>query len=291
MPSRSRAARRTAIFLPRASDVRIFREVLLLLALYAGVGLGVYGVWRLWPASKAEKKGNSQEDASLLDRTEGKLRDLLRREAIADASGEAAVKAGLRKVQDRLSPALGALSYPIESYVIDSSTVNAVCLPGNIILVYSGLLRRLESPEELAAILAHEIAHAVHRDPMQALKRELGLAALFAMVGGRGDGVTGRLMHRLVSSGFSRQQELAADQEALRVLAASDIDPKALADALRRIRGEKDEDPAVLQYISTHPGFDERVQLSEQASANWPGKARPLDLDWKQFRAQFRVIR
>jgi hypothetical protein len=41
----------------------------------------------------------------------------------------------------------------------------------------------------------------------------------------------------------------------------------------------------------THPGFDERVQPSEQASANWPGKARPLDLDWKQFRAQFRMIR
>jgi hypothetical protein len=47
----------------------------------------------------------------------------------------------------------------------------------------------------------------------------------------------------------------------------------------------------VLQYISTHPGFDERVQLSEKASANWPGKARPFDLDWKQFRAQFRVLR
>jgi predicted Zn-dependent protease len=271
--------------------VRILKELLLLLALYAGVGLGVYGVWRVWPESKTQKKSASQDDTSLLHRTEGKLRELLHREVIADANDEAAVKQGLRTVQERLDPALGTLSFPVESYVIDSSTVNAVCLPGNIILVYSGLLRRLESPEELAAILAHEIAHAMHQDPMNALKRELGLAALFAMVGGGGDGVTGRLMHRLVSSGFSRQQELGADEEALRVLAASDIDPKALADALRRIRGEKDDDPAVLQYISTHPGFDERVQLSEKASANWPGKARPFDLDWKQFRAQFRVLR
>jgi predicted Zn-dependent protease len=270
--------------------VRIFREVLLLLALFAGIALGVYGVWRLWPASKVHK--SAQDDTSLMHRTEGKLRELMHREVTADANEEAAVKAGLRKVQDRLGPALGTLSFPVESYVIDSSTVNAVCLPGNIVLVYSGLLRRLQSPEELAAILAHEIAHAMHQDPMQALKRELGLAALFGMVGGgRGDGVTGRLMHRLVSNGFSRQQELSADEEALRVLAASDIDPKALADALRRIRGEKNEDPAVLQYISTHPGFDERIQLSEQASANWPGKPRPIDLDWKQFRAQFRVLR
>ena len=270
--------------------MRILKEVLLLLSLYAGVALGVFGVWRLWPESKAHK-GGSQEDASLLDRAEGKVRDLLHREVTADANDEAVVKEGLRKVQERLAPALGKLSFPLESYIIDSGTVNAVCLPGNIILVYSGLLRRLQSPEELAAILAHEIAHAVHRDPMQALKRELGLAALFAMVGGRGDGVTGRLMHRLVSSGFSRQQELAADEEALRVLAASDIDPKALGDALRRIRGDKADDPGVLQYISTHPGFDERVQLSEKASADWPGKERPIDLDWKQFRAQFRVIR
>jgi predicted Zn-dependent protease len=271
--------------------VRILRELLLLLALYGGVGLGVYGVWRVWPESKTQKKSASQDDTSLMHRTEAKLRELLHREVTADANDEAVVKQVLRKVQERLDPALGTLSFPVESYVIDSSTVNAVCLPGNIILVYSGLLRRLDSPEELAAILAHEIAHAMHQDPMNALKRELGLAALFAMVGGRGD-VTGRLMHRLVSSGFSRQQEIGADEEALRVLAASDIDPKALADALRRIRGEKkDDDPAVLQYISTHPGFDERVQLSEQASANWPGKARPFDLDWKQFRAQFRMIR
>ena len=271
--------------------MRILRELLLLLSLYAGIALAVYGVWRVWPESKSHKEGVSQDETSLLDRTEGKIRELLHREVTADANDEAVVKQGLRKLQERLSPALGKLSYPLEIYVIDSGTVNAVCLPGNIVLVYSGLLRRLQSPEELAAILAHETAHAVHRDPMQALKRELGLAALFAMVGGRGDGVTGRLMRRLVSSGFSRQQELAADEEALRVLAASDIDPKALADALRRIRGEKEDDPAVLQYISTHPGFDERVQLSEKASADWPGKARPIDLDWKQFRSQFRVLR
>ena len=75
------------------------------------------------------------------------------------------------------------------------------------------------------------------------------------------------------------------------MLGAADIDPKTLGDALGRLRGDRKDDPGVLQYISTHPGFDERVQLSEKASANWPGKARPIDLDWKQFRAQFRLIR
>ena len=110
----------------------------------------------------------------------------------------------------------------------------------------------------------------------------MGLAALFTMVGGRGDGVTGRLMRQLVSSGFSRQQELAADEEALRVLTASDIDPKALADALRRTRREGD-DPAVLQYVSTHPGFDERVQLSDRRRQTGRGRRAPIEPDWNSF--------
>jgi beta-barrel assembly-enhancing protease len=271
--------------------VRIFREVFLLLALFAGIALGVFGLWRLWPGSNADKKTAGRDDSSLLHKAEGKLRELLRQETTIDASQEATVKAGLAKIQERLAPAIGDLSYPVEAYVIDSSTVNAVCLPGNIVLVYSGLLRRLESPEELAAILAHEIAHAMHQDPMQALKRELGLAALFAMVGGGRDGLTGQLMHRLVSTGFSRQQELSADEEALRILAAVDIDPKALADGLRRIQQVKTGDSGVFQYVSTHPGLEERMQLSQKASDNWPGKPRPLDIDWKQFREPFRVIR
>ena len=182
----SQPARLPKIFRRRVFDVRILRELLLLLSLYAGIGLGVYGVWRLWPESKTKRRARRRTDTSLLDRTEGKLRGLLRQEVTADANDEPVVKEGLRKLQERLNPALGKLSFPLEVYVIDSGTVNAVCLPGNIILVYSGLLRRLQSPEELAAILAHETAHAMHRDPMQALKRELGLAALFAMVGGAG---------------------------------------------------------------------------------------------------------
>ena len=272
-------------------EVRFLREGVLLLAMYAGIALGVFGLWRLWPSSSADKKTAGRDDSSLMHKAEGKLRELLHKETTIDASQEPAVKTGLAKIHERLAPAIGDLSYPVESYVIDSSTVNAVCLPGNIVLVYSGLLRRLESPEELAAILAHEIAHAMHQDPMQALKRELGLAALFAMVGGGRDGITGQLMHRLVSTGFSRQQELEADEEALRILATVDIDPKALADGLRRIHEVKTGDAGVFQYVSTHPGFEERVQLSEKASANWLGKQRPLDIDWKKFREPFRLIR
>jgi predicted Zn-dependent protease len=148
----------------------------------------------------------------------------------------------------------------------------------------------MESPEELAAVIAHEIAHAVHHDSMRALERELGMAAILTLAGGRSDALTTRLLRRLVSSGFSRQQEQNADKEATRILATVDIDPAALSESLRHMRQGDASGPSVLQYVSTHPDIDARIQTAEAVSAAWKGKTRPIEMDWKQYRAQFSVL-
>jgi predicted Zn-dependent protease len=277
--------------LPQGSDVRILRELLALCLLFAVVAGGVYSAWRWWPSHHSGTPGLAHDDSSLLMGAEGRLRELVRREVTLDAVKDPSVSGGIRKIQERIAQASGKLPFPIEIYVIDSPTINAVCLPGGIIVVYSGLIRRLEAPEELAAILAHESAHALHRDSMHALERELGVAALFTLAGGRSDALTVRLLRRLIGSGFSRQQEQDADQEAQRVLGASDIDPGMLAESLRHIRKMEGDDPVVLQYLSTHPDIDSRIKTSEGISAAWKGKARPIEMDWKQFRGQFRLLR
>ena len=258
---------------PRVFDVRILRELLLLLALFVVVGGGVYSAWRWWPAHHGDKQTPTHDDSALLMGAEGRLRELLRREVTLDASKDPGVIDGIRRVQERIAEATGKTPFPIEIYVIDSPTINAVCLPGGIIIVYSGLIRRLEAPEELAAILAHESAHALHRDSMHALERELGVAAIFTLAGGRSDALTTRLLRRLIGSGFSRQQESDADKEAERVLGASDIDPGMLAESLRHIRQADGDDPVTLQYLSTHPDIESRIK--HQKPFPQPGKARP----------------
>ncbi len=271
--------------------MRILRELALLVLLFALVGGGVYAAWRFWPSHHGGKSGAVHDDSTLLVGAEGKLRELIQREVKLDAVRDPAVIDVVRRIQDRLQLATGKLTYPIEIYLIDSPTINAVCLPGGIIIVYSGLVRRLEAPEELAAILAHESAHAIHHDSMHALERELGIAAIFTLAGGRSDALTARLLRRLIGSGFSRQQESDADHEAERVLGVSGIDPGMLAEALRHIRQIDGDDPVVLQYLSTHPDIDARIKTSEAISAAWKGKPRPIDVDWKQFRSQFRILK
>jgi predicted Zn-dependent protease len=271
--------------------VRALRELLLLLVLFAVIGGGVYSAWHWWPSHKNNKGNSAPDDSTIVVSAEGKLRDLIRREVTLDAIKDPAVTEVVKRIYGRIMPATGKTPYPIEIYVIDSPTINAVCLPGGLIIVYSGLLRRLEAPEELAAILAHESAHAVNRDSMHALERELGIAAIFTLAGGRSDALTMRLVRRLIGSGFSRQQESSADTEAERVLGASDIDPGMLAESLRHIRQSEDSDPAVMQYLSTHPDIEGRIKTSEALSAAWKGKARPIDVNWKEFRAQFKLLK
>jgi predicted Zn-dependent protease len=270
--------------------VRILRELLLLLAIMALVGGGVFAMWHWWPKHRATANTASNQDNIIETRTEARIRDLLRREVSADALRDPPVLEAVRRIQDRLGPATAKTSQPIEIYIIDSPTINAVCLPGGLIVVYSGLIRRMASPEELAAVIAHEIAHAVHHDSMHALERELGMAALLTLAGGRSDALTTRLLRRLISSGFSRQQEQDADKEATRTLAAADIDPVALADSLRHMRQDDAGDSAVLQYVSTHPDIDSRIKTAEAVSAAWKGKPRPIEVDWKQFRSQFHLL-
>jgi predicted Zn-dependent protease len=291
MPCPWRGKVRPLICRHRVTDVRILRELLLLLLIMALVAIAVFAGWHFWPKASTCKSAATRGNSSLLRSTEGRLRDMVRREVTLDAMREPAVTDGMNRIQARIANAAGTPQQPIEVYVLDSPTINAVSLPGGIIIVYSGLIRLLQAPEELAAILAHEMAHAMHQDAMHTLEREIGLAALFTLASGRSDALTTRLLRRLIRSGFSRQQELDADNEAARILGESDIDPGALAESLRRIQQLKGSDPAILQYVGTHPDLEFRIKVAETKSAAWAGRARPIDIDWEKFRAQFRLLK
>ena len=270
--------------------MRIVREVLLLLALITVVAGVVFGTWHFWPKHRRQST-SATSDSTILLHAEERLRSLVRREVVVDALLDREVTKGMQTIQERVMSGASPMPYPIEVYVIDSPTVNAVCLPGGIIVVYSGLIRRLESAEEMAAVLSHEIAHAANHDSMHALERELGVAAILTLAGGQSDALTMRLLRRLINSGFSRQQEQTADKEGVRMLASADIDPASLAESLRHIRADDASDPSVFQYISTHPDVEARIKTAEAVSAAWKGKARPIDMDWKKYRAQFRMLR
>lgn len=162
--------------------------------------------------------------------------------------------------------------------LLDSPEVNAFACPGGIILITRGMLSSVKSEDELAAVLAHEIAHVIHRDGIAAIQssrwseallvigssaaREFGpkdTARLVSLFEGSIDDV----FKTLVVSGYGREQEKDADAAALGYLAAAGYDPQGLVGYLNRLeQGGRGSGSGI---FATHPGTDERLENVRQA--------------------------
>lgn len=148
---------------------------------------------------------------------------------------------------------------------------------GGGIVVYRGLIEKMQSPEELAAVLAHEMQHVVQRHSTRAMLRVLGLQlGLTILVGD--PGVIGDLAARLGVLHLMRSDEQSADDRAVEALMKAEIDPAAMQRAFSHLaavdplRGA----PSALQYLSTHPPIEERAARIAQLARNWHGPAKPL---------------
>ena len=167
--------------------------------------------------------------------------------------------------------------------VLDSSLVNALAFPGGLIVVYSGLIERAASAEEIAAVLAHELGHVVKRDAMKSLIRQIGMSALFAIVGGRQTEVLiERILKEALNIRFSRTIENRADEFAIKLLIEAKIDPVHLGRILERLKEETDKYPTfIIKYLDTHPDIDSRIQKAYAASKQARLTAVALNIDWE----------
>ncbi len=138
---------------------------------------------------------------------------------------------------------------------------NAFALPGNRIIVTRGLLRQMQTAEQVLAVLAHETAHLAHADPLAALLQSMGWGLAVQTVFGTGFGTS--LAEALPMLAYRRDLERRADRDGARYLIALGRSPKLLGDALRRL---PEGSSLAGQWLSTHPDTAERAA----ALANLP---------------------
>jgi len=162
----------------------------------------------------------------------------------------------------------------------DDDTINAFATLGGHIMVHRGLLEQLHSENAVAMVLAHEIAHVKHRDPIIAAGRGVSiLLALAALSGTVGDELANKVLGNaaiVTSLSFSRDQESAADAEGLAALFHTYghvTGATALFEALKK----SEKGPHQPKFMQTHPGVDGRIDaIKQMARANgWP-KSEPV---------------
>ncbi|MGE0002121.1 MAG: M48 family metalloprotease [Fimbriimonadaceae bacterium] len=164
----------------------------------------------------------------------------------------------------RLSP------FTYEFTVVKGEDVNAFSLPGGFIYVYEGLVEFCESDDELAGVLAHEVAHASFRH-VAVLRREqskfdivnipLILAAIFSRSEGAASLAQGvGLLNQAVTSGWSVKAEESADYGAIQYLVGSEYNPVGILTFMERLALRDRAKPAIDWGIyQTHPPSSERA--------------------------------
>jgi Zn-dependent protease with chaperone function len=191
-------------------------------------------------------------------------------------------QAALDKLASRLSPTARSLNIR----VVDIDIVNAAALPGGNIVIFEELLAESDGPDEVAGVLAHEIAHIERRHVTQAMIRQLGLGLVITAFGGN----TGANLDLLLAAGYSRAAEREADADAVAMLRRARVSPVSTAAFFKRLADQERKLGAVAQglsYISTHPLSEER-ERKFRASAVPGGGYRPA-LSRDEWEALFNI--
>jgi predicted Zn-dependent protease len=159
-----------------------------------------------------------------------------------------------------------------EINVIESESINAFCMPGGKIVVYSGLVNKLDATDdELAAVIGHEIAHALRehgRERMSSsLVQQVGILG-FAIFLSNQDGsfLSKQAVLQGVALGTtlffalpnSREQEREADDMGLELTALAGYNPMAAVSLWRKMDAQSDSEPP--EFLSTHPSNENRIE-------------------------------
>jgi Zn-dependent protease with chaperone function len=210
-------------------------------------------------------------------------------------AAECAHPAGVAALTRLVSPLLEAadLPLPVRVTVIKHPVPNAFALPGGQILILSSLMDKVETPEGVAAVLAHELGHVANRDGLNGLFQSAGLGLVFSVLVGdfSGGAIAVAVAQNLAQASYTRDAEATADRYAADLLRKVAQSPKALGEALARITEGEQTGGGLLDFFSTHPSTPDRAR----ALAREPGPETikpPLDAaGWKALQGICQVTK
>jgi predicted Zn-dependent protease len=258
----------------------VFKDLVILLLIAAVILVGGYFL--------ARKIWNSDIDlsAKVSYEQEEKLGDLFRSlvqsefKVIENTTADSA----LQVITNRLVKALDSTHYRYQFVILKNNQVNAFTIPGGNIYVFSGLMEFCETPEELAAVLSHEIGHVEKRHVVSKLVKELSLTVLLSTLSGGDPGAFAQVLKQLLGSNFDREQESEADQFGLQLLEKAKISPKMLAKFFQRLNDKDLDYDESLELVMSHPHNNKRIEQVRRYKTKNGFEPVPFDIDWERVR-------
>ncbi len=193
----------------------------------------------------------------------------------------------VQQILSTLTSSLPKSPYTFRVVVVNQPAVNAFAVPGGTIVIFQGLLEKTYTAEELAGVLAHEIQHVLHRHATRAMLQQVSIKLLLASLVGDARAMTYGLegAQAVGMLRYSRQYEEEADEEGIKLLMASGVNPHGMITFFETIQKESEKSLKLPTYLSTHPELKNRIQrlkwLAERSSYT---SVRLLqDYNWKDI--------
>jgi Zn-dependent protease with chaperone function len=218
---------------------------------------------------------------------ESAYRDFL---AQQDVLKEGLAVDAVNEMTQRLTSQVTNNPYTFDVTVVRNDVINAFALPGGYIVVFTGLMKKAESGEEVAGVLSHEVNHVLQRHGLDRIVKTLGLMAVVTILVGDPQGLAGLMKQlglELVTLKFGRSQETEADLTGLQLLQRAKIDPTGMIRFFERL---SDKDEGRMEWLSTHPMSTARAERLRAELASLPKRTpEPFALDWKKVQESLGV--
>jgi len=141
----------------------------------------------------------------------------------------------------------------------DDKTLNAFATPGGYIYIYTGLIKFLDSEDELLGVLGHEMAHADRRHSTRQLTKSVGIAILLDAALGKKESLE-QIVSALLNLQFSRGNEAEADEYSVKYLCPTEYNAAGAAGFFKKMLNR----PSPPEFLSTHPSPKNRVKHIEE---------------------------
>ena len=180
--------------------------------------------------------------------------------------------------------------YTINLTVVNSAIQNAFATPGGNIVIFSGIIDHMECPEELAALLGHELTHINKRHSTKSIFRSLANVMVLSVLLNDVNGITSIIIDNANSIGqlsFSRGLEKEADTEAIQLMLENNINPNGMLGLLEQLN-QINQGIEIPEFLTTHPMTENRIDyvegiiLDKEYTENHPN----WDDDWEILKTQ-----
>lgn len=223
----------------------LLSSVLMMILLFIALLAAAYFLFLPWISEKIAKKIPMEY--------EQKLGDILREQTLSENTILDSTSKYVQLFSDQLDY---QSKYSIQVHVIESDEINAFAIPGGAIFIYEGLLKKMDSSEELAALLGHEASHIHFKHSLQSMARNFsGQILLFFILGDQSFVLNAA--HNLTALSFSRELEQEADEHALEILKSNELDPMGMIRLFEHLE-DSTSSVEIPAFMSSHPLTSER---------------------------------